>query len=66
MRRSTRMAQQQGTVYHQLTLFEEPDGDAVCHDLARNGATEPTGSLHEGKPEPRLPTRALQQGRAGN
>jgi RNA-directed DNA polymerase len=38
------MAQQQGTVYHQLTLFEEPDGDPVRHDLAWNGTTEPTGS----------------------
>ena len=33
------MAQQQGTVYHQLTLFGEPDGEAVRHDPAWNGAT---------------------------
>ena len=44
MRRSTRMAQQQGTVYHQLSLFGEPDGDAVRHDPAWNGATEPAGA----------------------
>src|SRR5262249_44923838 len=44
MRRSMRMAQQQGTVYHQLSLFGETDGDAVRHDPAWNGATEPTGS----------------------
>jgi RNA-directed DNA polymerase len=58
MRRSTRMEQQQGADYQQLSLFEAAALEAARHDLAWNGATEPA------RPEERQARAARRTKRA--
>lgn len=43
MQRSTRMGQQKGTAYQQLSFFATMEDTPVHHDPLWNGATEPTG-----------------------